>query len=102
MSDSRENKMESMIVQACHYVDETTGGISPPLQFSTTYARDEDYEPRVPGLSYGRDKNPTYLIAERVVAEADLERAAQSLIDEANARGGEDNITVALIRCDEA
>jgi protein phosphatase len=40
-------------------------------------------------------------IAERVVAEADLEHIAQGLIDEANDRGGEDNITVALIRCDE-
>ena len=43
-----------------------------------------------------------FLNAERAAAEDDLDKVAQSLIDEANARGGEDNITVALIRCDKA
>ena len=45
---------------------------------ATTYARDQDYELRAAGVSYGRDKNPTYLIAERVVAE--LEGAAGALL----------------------
>lgn len=40
-------------------------------------------------------------IAERVAGEADLDRAAQNLIDEANARGGEDNITVVVIRAED-
>jgi protein phosphatase len=39
-------------------------------------------------------------IAEAVATEQDLERAAHSLIDEANARGGDDNTTVIVIRCD--
>ena len=38
----------------------------------------EDYELRAPGISYGRDKNPTYLVAERVLAE--LEGAAGALL----------------------
>ena len=45
---------------------------------ATTYARDRDYELRAPGISYGRDKNPTYLVAEQVVAE--LEGAAGALL----------------------
>jgi len=41
------------------------------------------------------------LIAERVADEADLDRAIQGLIADANDRGGDDNITVVLIRCDQ-
>jgi protein phosphatase len=33
--------------------------------------------------------------------EGDIERAAQSLVDAANARGGEDNITVVLLKFEE-
>ncbi|MBW2270109.1 MAG: Stp1/IreP family PP2C-type Ser/Thr phosphatase [Deltaproteobacteria bacterium] len=40
-------------------------------------------------------------IAEHAAAEADLSRVVQGLVDEANARGGEDNITLVVIRCDE-
>ena len=70
MSESHRNKMESMIVQACHYVDQGTGGISPPLQFSTTYARDADYG--FPGnYSYSRSDNPSWEVLEKVCAELD-------------------------------
>jgi protein phosphatase len=34
-------------------------------------------------------------------SQGDVERAAQELVDEANARGGEDNITVVLLRFEE-
>jgi PPM family protein phosphatase len=37
-------------------------------------------------------------IAEILADEADLQKASQALIDEANANGGVDNITVALVR----
>jgi serine/threonine protein phosphatase PrpC len=37
-------------------------------------------------------------MAEILSSEADLQKAAQQLIDEANANGGVDNITVALVR----
>ena len=70
MSDNYQHKMESMIVQACHYVDETTGGISPPLQFSTTYSRDEAYE-YVGNYSYSRSDNPSWEVLEKVCAELD-------------------------------
>ena len=41
-------------------------------------------------------------IAEVAADEADLERACRCLVDLANARGGEDNITVLVVRCEEA
>jgi len=62
--------MESMIVQACHYVDEATGGISPPLQFSTTYARGHDYE-YLGNYSYSRSANPSWEVLEKVCTELD-------------------------------
>ncbi len=40
-------------------------------------------------------------IAETVAGEPDLEAAAARLVATANNRGGEDNITVVLIRCDD-
>ena len=40
-------------------------------------------------------------IAALVAAEADLDEACERLVALANARGGEDNITVALVRCEE-
>jgi cystathionine gamma-synthase len=70
MSDSNQHKMESMIVQACHYVDETTGGISPPLQFSTTYSRNPDYE-HPSNYSYSRADNPSWEVLEEVCARLD-------------------------------
>jgi protein phosphatase len=40
-------------------------------------------------------------IAALVASEADLDEACERLVALANARGGDDNITVALVRCDE-
>jgi PPM family protein phosphatase len=40
-------------------------------------------------------------IAALVAADADLEAACERLVALANARGGDDNITIALVRCDE-
>ena len=78
MSKSNGLSTDTLLAQAMHYLDPVDGGIVPGVQMATTYARDQDYEPRAPGISYGRDKNPTYLIAERVLAE--LEGAAGALL----------------------
>ena len=78
MSSNDNLSPDTLLAQAMHYLEPVNGGIVPGIQMATTYARDEDYEPRVPGISYGRDKNPTYLIAEQVVAE--LEGAAGALL----------------------
>jgi cystathionine gamma-synthase len=77
---SRKNTLspDTLLAQAMHYLDPVDGGVVPGVQMATTYARDQDYELRAPGISYGRDKNPTYLVAERVMAE--LEGAAGALL----------------------
>ena len=78
MSSNDNTSPETLLTQALHYLDPVNGGIVPGVQMATTYARDQDYELRAPGISYGRDKNPTYLVAEQVVAE--LEGAAGALL----------------------
>lgn len=66
---SREN-IESLLAQACHYIDATSGGVSPPIQPSTTYARDSNYQ-LTRGYSYGRSGNPGYELLEKLCAELD-------------------------------
>ena len=78
MSSNNNLSPDTLLAQAMHYLEPVTGGIVPGVQMATTYARDQDYELRAPGISYGRDKNPTYLVAEQVVAE--LEGGAGALL----------------------
>ena len=70
MKNDITSSMESRIAQACHYVDEVSGGISPPLQFSTTYVRDQDYV-HIGNYSYSRADNPSWEVLEKVCAELD-------------------------------
>ena len=70
MKNKVTSSIESRIAQACHYVDEVTGGISPPLQFSTTYSRDPGYE-HIGNYSYSRADNPSWEVLESVCAELD-------------------------------
>lgn len=70
MKDKSHVSIESRLAQACHYIDEVTGGISPPLQFSTTYARDHAYE-YLSRYSYSRAGNPSWEVLEKVCAELD-------------------------------
>ena len=68
MSTHENRNPETLLAQAMHYIDPAWGGIVPPVHMATTYARDAHYEPRAAGVSYGRDKNPGYVLAERVIA----------------------------------
>ena len=61
-------KPETLAAQALHRIDPQTGGLVPPIQPSTTYARDADYRLVVEGMSYSRDENPTYEVAEALLA----------------------------------
>jgi cystathionine gamma-synthase len=50
----------------------------PAVHVSATFVRDENYQLLVPEHSYGRDENPTYIVAETVLRE--LEGAAAALL----------------------
>jgi len=63
--------------QALHRIDERTGSISPAIDLSSTFTRDENYDPRQSYI-YGRDGGPTVKHAEAVLA--DLEGGAASLL----------------------
>ena len=76
MTNSNPYSMESLIVQAGHYIDQTSGGISVPIQPSTTFARDLNYEP-VGDYTYSRNQNPTYDRVEQLVATLDGGREAK-------------------------
>ena len=70
MAISTTYSMESLIAQAGHYIDQVSGGISVPIQNSTTYARDENYE-HIGDYSYSRYQNPTYDLVEKLAATLD-------------------------------
>ena len=70
MTDPKTRTIETRLAQACHYIDEVTGGINPPVQFSTTYARDRNYRP-VGDFSYSRGGSPSWETLEKVCAELD-------------------------------
>ncbi|OUS08405.1 cystathionine gamma-synthase [Rhodobacterales bacterium 52_120_T64] len=64
-------------VQALHMIDERTGAISPMIDLSSTYARDENYDPRQAYI-YGRSGGQTVKHAEAVLAS--LEGGSASLL----------------------
>jgi len=70
MNEDNKVSLESRLPHACHYIDPVSGGISPPLQFSTTYARDAEYE-YLSDYSYSRSGNPSWEVLEQVCAELD-------------------------------
>ncbi len=60
---------DTLAAQLGHYIDPVTGGVIPPFQPSTTYARDAHYQLIQPQTEYSRDDNPTYPLAESLIAE---------------------------------
>lgn len=69
---------DTILAQLGGGIDDATGGVVPPLQPSTTYARGRDYRPLAEGYVYGRDDSSVVRIAESVLAK--LEGAASSLL----------------------
>lgn len=78
MNDRQGLTPETLVAQGMHYVDPQTGAVVPSVQPSTTFSRDEHYELVSPAHSYARDQNPTFLPAERMLAE--LEGGAGALL----------------------
>ena len=58
MPDTKNFSPRSLVAQAGHFVDKETGAIVPPIEPSTTFARDEAYE-LVGGYSYSRSGGPS-------------------------------------------
>ncbi len=76
MSNS-EKRPETIAAHALNPIDEATGAIVPPIYLSSTYARDENYEPKL-RENYIRNGSPTLWQAEAVIAA--LERGPQALL----------------------
>ncbi len=70
MTVKNPDAMATRLAQACHYLDQVTGAISPPLHLSTTYARDENYA-HIGRYSYSRSDNPSWEVLEQVCADID-------------------------------
>lgn len=66
MSNSRL-RPETIAAHALKSTDEATGAVAPPLYPSSTYARDEDYKPKL-RENYIRNGNPTLWHAEDAIA----------------------------------
>ena len=58
--------------------DAATGAVIPPVHFSTTFARDTNYQPINDRHVYIRDQNPTFETAENLLAE--LEGGSDALL----------------------
>ncbi|NOX70653.1 MAG: PLP-dependent transferase [Gammaproteobacteria bacterium] len=67
MGHKRKQDIETTIAQGMHFIDPVTGAVIPPLQPSTTFARDENYQLVASQHSYGRDDNPSFGTAERML-----------------------------------
>lgn len=59
----------TIAAKAGHFLDVNTGAIVPEIQPSTTFARDDRYQLIDPANTYARDQSPSFVHAERVLAE---------------------------------
>jgi len=79
MSTPRQLKLSpaTRAAQALRHIDEKTGAVTPSIDLSSTYARDEEYSPRQSYI-YARDGGPTVKLAEDLLA--DIDEAAGALV----------------------
>ncbi|MEM7069592.1 MAG: PLP-dependent transferase [Pseudomonadota bacterium] len=76
---SKSSKSAATIAaRAGGFVDNASGGVVPPMQPSTTFIRDQEYELVNPENSYGRDHNDQVRLAENVICQ--LEEGAETLV----------------------
>jgi cystathionine gamma-synthase len=68
---------ETIAAHALRAVDEATGAVVPPIYLSSTYARDENYKPKLKE-NYVRNGNPTLWQTEEAIAA--LERGTSALL----------------------
>ena len=72
----RDLSVATIAAQAGGYIDAASGGVVPPIQPSTTFARDRSYQPHPTGNIYARDDNDVGRIAEALLAQLDNAEAA--------------------------
>jgi len=77
LPDASQLAPETLAAQASH-PDPATGAVMPPVHFSTTFARDKNYQPINPEHVYIRDQNPTFATAENLLRE--LEGGVDALL----------------------
>ena len=77
MSSNQKQRPETIAAHALHAIDQATGAVVPPLYLSTTYARDENYQPLLKE-NYSRNGTPTLWQAEDTLAA--LEQGEQALL----------------------
>ncbi|MEE9313464.1 MAG: aminotransferase class I/II-fold pyridoxal phosphate-dependent enzyme [Rhizobiaceae bacterium] len=63
--------LDTLFAQANGAIDAQTGGVVPPIQSSTTYVRDTDYNPLSPNHVYARDQNDLLRLGEEILAKAE-------------------------------
>lgn len=68
----------TIAAQAGGQLDDSTGGVVPPIHPATTFVRDEDYIPAVDGNVYSRSHAPNGRMVEHVLAQ--LEGAAEAMV----------------------
>lgn len=73
--DNTDRQPSTLAAQAMGWLDPASNGVVPPIQPSTTYARDSNYE-KVGGHGYTRDENPTYEQAEALITALEEGHAA--------------------------
>ncbi len=78
MSDKADLAPETFVAQGLHYIGPGHGAIVPPIEPSTTFARDEQYRLVSASHSYARDHNPSYRTAEEMLRR--LEGGADALL----------------------
>ncbi|MEM9278189.1 MAG: PLP-dependent transferase [Pseudomonadota bacterium] len=78
MSKSNSQKPETIAARLSGFTDAGSGGVVPPMQPSTTFVRDEDYNLVYPENSYGRDNNDQVRLAEKIICQ--LEGGEDSLL----------------------
>ncbi len=78
MMDFKDMLPETLLAQAGGAIDQQSGGVVPPIQPATTFARDENYNPLNENNIYARPHNDVARQAEAVLAQ--LEGGAAALL----------------------
>lgn len=69
MKNPNDRQGATVAAKAAHFLDVNSGAVVPEIQLSTTFARDDRYTPLNAANLYSRDDNPTFVHAERTLAD---------------------------------